>query len=549
MLKYLQRNGKTVLTWLTVIISTFLLFSLFIFHDFYSGGDELRTTYVAKEIATRGYIFYNDPNNYIYNTNIFVKSGFFINNNKLIYPVGFLINSLILVPILTFASNERIVFNLFAYLNFIISLYLIYKVFIQFKLSKNASILGALIFCLSNFYLALYVSYYPDFLLITFTLLFIYLFLNYINSPSTAKQILLFFISAFIIAYKITMFPAIFTFYIFFIIYLYRKDKSFKKVILNLFIISLFLLLFNFPQLYIFKLGTNYSDLTPTTTTQNINSNRGHKESIANQIEHAGYIFYFDFLLPKGNGYYLMSHIEKDLLFFGSNNMFVIFGFTGGLIFLFRRNKTLFYLCLCVFITSFILWGNMNTYGGSDDFDLRNSHIRYMLPVFLIFYILGYYYLQYYKNKYLIFLIAFLIVIRTFISLTGEYPFINYSLINQNGFFYNYYLEKQQIVNLNIPRNVIFISASFDDYDLSYYFSNYANLTLLANSSKDIHSFLSGTVKKNRQVYLLFPINDSRYNPFTQNELNSLYTYLTQNYKTRSVFEDNYKNLLLISKK
>jgi hypothetical protein len=204
MKKYLQIN---IFALVLTIITT--LFGLFIYHNFFSGGDELRTTYVSKQIADQGSVFFKDENNEIYHTNIFVKSGFFINGNNLIYPVGFLINSLLLIPILALHADPILTFNLFAYLNYLVSFILIYKIFIKLKLNQKTSIVGASVYIFSNFYLALFVSYYPDFTLITFTLLFIYLLILYHYSPKIPVVLLLFITASFITAYKITMFPAI----------------------------------------------------------------------------------------------------------------------------------------------------------------------------------------------------------------------------------------------------------------------------------------------------------------------------------------------------
>src|SRR5437660_2877290 len=85
------------------------IFILFIFHDIYIGTDELRTTYVAKEIANRGYVYYKDPQNDIYHTNVFVKNGFMMNKNNVMYPVGFTINSLILIPWLSISPDSVLV--------------------------------------------------------------------------------------------------------------------------------------------------------------------------------------------------------------------------------------------------------------------------------------------------------------------------------------------------------------------------------------------------------------------------------------------------------
>jgi hypothetical protein len=172
-----------------------------------------------------------------------------------------------------------------------------------------------------------------------------------------------------------------------------------------------------------------------------------------------------------------------------------------------------------------------------------------MLPIITIFYILGFFYLQkVIQNKLILGCLLGYIIITASLSLTNDYPFLNYSLINKYGYFYDYYLEKQSIEKLPIPKNAIFISTVFDDYDLSYYFTNYANFKSLSTTPDEMKSVLKRFFTKNTTVYLLFPKKDSRFNPIAQKDLDNFDNYVESHYKHKVIFESDYKKLFALSK-
>lgn len=551
MKKFIQNN-------LFVIPLFFIapIFLLFTYHSIFMGTDELRTTYVAKEIAKRGNIYFTDPNNDLYHTNIFVKNGFLINKNKIIYPFGFTINSIILVPFLFIIPNSILVFNLFAFACYLLTYIIIYQIFYKLKLKKLLAVIGALIFSITNFYLALYVSYYPDFFLLLLAFLFIYLVINFSSSPKLKYLYFLAILSSFLLAYKVTMYPVLFTFIPIYAFYLIRKYNIRKKTILTLSLVFLIsYILFNIPQYITNTIGPTYGDFGANNNSLSLPSgkdvNRNNVINAFSKIDHLVNKFYTDFLKPKENGRYLIYHLEKDIEFFALNNIIILFGFVISTVYLFKYNKSLFFTVVLLFVTSFILWGNMDFYGGgSPDIttNLRNTHTRYMLPIIALFYILGFYYFtKIVKSKVLQISLLFFIVTRTFISLRSDYPFVPYSLVNKSGYVYDYMEEKDAILNLSIPKNALFISAAFDDYDLSYYFDNYANFKSIGNHPNIMESTLRTFLQnKNSKVYLLFPKNDSRFNPLSQRDLDSLYSYILSNYSSKVIFEDYYKKLLVI---
>ncbi len=303
------------------------------------------------------------------------------------------------------------------------------------------------------------------------------------------------------------------------------------------------------------KIGPTYGDLSTDSTLPHSSIPANNQSSNGNSklptLIRLSNNFYKNFLYPKENGRYLALHLEKDLLFFALNNFIVLFGLLFSSIYLFKSNKRLFVMVILLFFTSFILWGNMDVYGGGgvDLSNLRNSHTRYLLPITTLFYILGFFYLpKVIKDKYVFLLLLMFIFIRCFISLRDDYPFLNYSLINKNGYVYDYSIEKQSIAKLSIPKDALIASAAFDDYDLSYYFKNYADLKLLSGDQREMRAVLKRFVDlKTRKVYLLFPKNDSRFNPISQKDLEKLYSFIELNYSIKIIFEDHYKKLLLIS--
>jgi len=353
------------------------------------------------------------------------------------------------------------------------------------------------------------------------------------------------------------MYPILFTFLPLYFIYLtYEKllNKKSSFIILGIFIFSF--IIFNTPQFLTSRIGPTYSDLA--ADAENISQAKSNQKQLNSKTSsklsyllRVGNKFYKDFLLPKDNGKYLLLHLEKDLSFFAANNIIVLFGLILSVIYLFRFNKLFGLTIILIFFTSFILWGNMNFYGGGgvDLNNLRNSHTRYLLPVITLFYILGFFYLpKIIKNRLLLLCILMLTIARSFISLTTEYPFLNYSLINKNGYVYDYLNEKNLITKLPIPNDAIFVSAAFDDYDLSYSYENYANLKLLSQNpvkmKEVLHNFIT---KKSGKVYLLYPEKDSRFNPITKKDINDLYSYIQSNFSSKVIFEDEYKKLLVLS--
>ncbi len=215
------------------------------------GTDELRTTYVAKVIAEKGKIYFTDSNNDLYHTNIFVKTGFMINKNKIIYPVGFTINSLILVPILTVLPNPTLVFNGFALFCYILSFLVIYMIFLRLGLNAFVSTVGAAIFSLTNYNLAMYVSYYPDFLLTLLVLIFIYIVICFNKNQNKYYLYLLITLSSFLLSYKITMYPILVTFLPLYLLFLIKEKKITKMIfILSICFFIISFIVFNYPQYY-----------------------------------------------------------------------------------------------------------------------------------------------------------------------------------------------------------------------------------------------------------------------------------------------------------
>src|SRR5207253_1561480 len=102
----------------------------------YMGTDELRTTYVSKEIASVGNIYFKSNDNNKYNTKIFVKNGFLINQDKTIYPFGFTVNSLTLVPVLTLISNSVFIFNAYALICYLLTFLVIFNIFNKLKMNN-----------------------------------------------------------------------------------------------------------------------------------------------------------------------------------------------------------------------------------------------------------------------------------------------------------------------------------------------------------------------------------------------------------------------------
>ena len=557
MLNLLKTNALNILL-ICILLLLSVLFIKINFHDLLMGGDELRTTYVAKEIANRGKVYYTDPNNNTYNTNIFVKTGFLINNNKIIYPIGFTINSLILVPLLSVTQNSALVFNIFALICYILSFLVINQIFRKLGLSTTLSILGSIIFSVTNYNLAMYVSYFPDFVLSLLFLVFIYVIISYEKTKNEKYLYLIPLISSFLLAYKITMYPILFTFLPLYFIFLIKRKQLTRKIIATLVIIFMILFpFFNFPMLQSTIIGNPYPELTfdndlSESGTGTINQNQ-NEASLVFKISVVSSRFYNNFLLPKGNGEYLLFHLGNSFYFFALNNVIVLIGFFFS-IYLFRINKWLFAGVFLVFITSFLLWGNMSYYGGAKPSllgNLRNTYIRYMLPITILFYILGFFYLsKFVRKQYILIILLIVVLTKTYISLANDYPFLQYSPINKVGFVSDYINEKQSIINLRLPQDSLFLSATYDDYDLSYYFDNYANFKLLAKNPVGMEITLNRLVNDyNRKVYFLFPKSDSRFNPISQKELDNLYLYIKKTFSSEVIFEDHYKQLLVLSPK
>jgi len=356
------------------------------------------------------------------------------------------------------------------------------------------------------------------------------------------------------------MYPIIFTFLPFYFYYLLKTKIQKLKIIIFLILFFVSFIIFNLPEFYTNKIGPTYSDLGSTTsasTTTQSNTlqtnNKTHSAAIS-KIEQLANKFYVFYLVPKGNGEYLFIHLDKDFNFFGTNNIFVLFGFLLSMILILNVNKTLFLLMSSLFVTSFILWGNMNVYGGGpiDLTNLRNTHTRYMLPIFTIFYVVGFYYTnRIIRNKRFLLILLMFFASYTIFSLRNSYPFNTYSLINTSGYFYDMSTEKRAIANLQIPRDSIFVSASYDDYDLPYYFNNYADFKQLSKKPNQMKILLNKFVTETNPntVYLLFPINDSRFSPMKPNELSNLYIFMKKNFTIKTVYQDEYKKLLSLNKK
>jgi len=546
------------IVFISILIAISTLYIKIVFHDIYMGTDELRTTYVAKEIADRGNVYYTDLNNTTYNTNIFVKTGFFINDSKVIYPIGFTINSLILVPILSLTHGNTHIFNIFALICFILSYLMIYQIFSKLGLNASISLLGSVIFSTTNYNLAMYVAYFPDFLLQLLVLIFINIVINFNISRKLSYLYLISFLSPFLLAYKVTMYPVLFTFIPLYLLFLIKHKQITTNHVFKFSIIFIIAFcIFNFPQYLTSTIGEPYGNLIGSNKSTQSNSNlitQGNSiDSFVYTTEHLTTKFYSDFLVPKENGKWLIWHLNNNFTFFSSNNIIVLFGLLVSTVYLFKVNRWLFTAVILIFITSFLLWGNMSFYGGGvpNLSNLWNSHTRYMLPVIILFYILGFFYIsKIAKKQYLLIILLICIFTRTCISFTKDYPFAQYSLVNKTGFVYDYYREKESIINLHIPKNSIFVSATFDDYDLSYYFNNYANLKLLANNPVEMRSIIDRFVNdKTKNVYFLFPWSDSRFNPISRQELNSIYQYIESTFSYKVVLEGRRKQLLLLSRK
>ena len=540
------------LIFLLPLIGISFLFIKFIFHDIHAGTDELRTTFVAKEIAERGNVYFTDQNNSTYGTNIFIKTGFLINENKTIYPFGFTINSIILVPLLSLTKDSVFAFNLFALTCFILSYLTIYQIFIKLKIKVSVSIIGSVIFSITNYNLAMYVNYYPDFLL---SLLFLILINTVVGFEVTKKRSYFFILpilSSFLLSYKITMYPILFTFFILYLPFLRKfKQVKFSSIFVFIFVLIISLFIFNIPQLSTSIIGKPYGDLVGGNNQLTENTEIVTFSYKVNQLTSK---FFSEYLFPKENGKWLMWHLKNDFIFFSSNNIIVLFGLLISTVYLSRKNKPLFIVVTLLFATSFILWGNMNFYGGDvpDLTNLRNTHTRYMLPIITLFYILGFFYLsKIIKNHYLLMILLVCIFIRTCISITNQYPFLQYSLINKTSFINSYRDEKKFIFNLNIPKNSFFVSATVDDYDLSYHFDNYANLRTSSDNLNEIETVLNRLInnKEGKSVYLLIPKLPGRFDPIKKEELDTLNKYIGVTFSKKILMDNRYRQLFLLSKK
>ncbi len=540
------------------LIIIFPVYILFTFHNFYYGTDELRMTLVPMEIANKGNIYFKDNNNELYNTDSFVKPGFLINKNKEIYPFGFILNSLILVPIFAISKNRDLIINGFATMIYLSSYFTLYLIFKNLKINKATSALGAAILSLSNFYLSMYVSYFPDFLLIFYILLFINHSIKYFIIRSNTQLYLLLLLSAFLLAYKITMFPLVATLFIYLLIKLYKEDIRKTKIVKIIVIFTSLFIIYNIPQFQQYITGPSYIDFSANTTSQQL-VNKVNKDNIKKidtisrntnkSILNIAVIFWEKFVFPKEDGKYLFMHMIKDFIFFAKNNFIIIVGLVFGLAKIYKKPK-IFYLLLLVFLTSFILWGNMDAYGGADSFHLRNSHIRYMLPIFIVFYILGFYFAFKFFRKNLFIALISAFVINSILSLVSLYPFASYSLINKQGFLNKFYIDRDRIVDLNIPKDSVFLSISYDDYDLSYIYENYADIKRLSDKKNEIPILLDNIVsKKKDHVYLLIPIEDSRYSTFTKEDLEKIEEFTKSSFISRQIYTSDTKKIIKLSKK
>jgi hypothetical protein len=534
--------------WYFILIPLVLsLYVAFTFHDFFNGMDEIRMTLAAKEIAYQKNVYYQDKNNEKFDTNIFVKTAFLINKQKVIYPVGFTLNTLTLVPLMTLDHNSEEGFNIFFLGIYIFTYLAIYSVFHRIGMSKKMSIVGATIYCLSDYFLALFVSYYPDSILNLLFILFIYFYIEFINKKSKQYLLIMFILSAYLCAYKITMVPIFFIFYILHFFNQYKtsplKSVLSKDIILLLSIVFIFI----FPQIFTNKIGPNYNDIS-ISSESNSNITTPVKERQVDKLQRKVNLFYKDFLLPKGNGFYIFDHIRKDILFFAINNFFTLFGILTGAIFLYRTNKKLFFLVTTIALPSYYLWANMNVYGGSDTFHLRNTHIRYLIPLITLFYILGfYYYIQNLGSKLLLMFGILFIITLTTINLRTAYPFAQYSLINKNGYYFESLKERDSLRLLSKNNNPTLLSAVFDEYDLSYLFRNYGDLKMLKDSKDDIIPTIRRVVNKSTSpVYVLIPISDSRYNPITPVDINNIETTIKNDFIGEIVMENKQRRLYLL---
>jgi hypothetical protein len=537
-----------------LILSLFLIPIFYIFgsHNIFSGVDELRVTLVPSEISRNGTVFFKDLNNARYNTKIFVKTGFLINNDKQLYPNGFILNSLILVPYFSIAKDVNLALNIFAYIVLLTTFLYLYLIFKQLKMPQTISIMGAFLFVLSNFYLSLYVSYFPDNVLLLFVAAFIYYAIKNGLKLNLNYCILIFIISSFLFAFKITMYPILFTFYFLVYIYLFLHRSKIKVLKYILLFIPIFFI-FNFPLIYSNKIGPSYAELAGNKNDNQAThakqySNSVNKES-KSKFERIATIFWEDFILPKDSGKYLIGHLEKDAQFFAANNFIVLFGFIS-ILYLYKKNRYLSLLIFSIFTTSFLLWGNMNVYGGSIDFHLRNSHIRYLLPIFLLFFVIGYWTMyKTIKNRLLISLLLTFILYNSYVSLTHDYPFTTYSLMNKDDYLNSFVKENSEIEKLNLPTDGIYLSAVFDDYDLSYRYKNYGDLKLLSKDKVVLGKTINNIITKNDKTYFIIPKKDSIYNPFTSKDLNDLLSNLYAEYAIKLIYENENKKIYNVALK
>lgn len=515
------------------------------------GVDELRTTLVPHEITRNNNIFYKDFNNAIYDTKIFVKTGFLINDEKQLYPNGFILNSLVLIPYLTFNPDSDVAINIFSLLVLFVTYLFLYLIFIELKLSSSVATVGAFIFVISNFYLSLYVSYFPDNILLLVTAALIYLILKSKYHLNPKYLVLIFIFSSFLLAYKITMYPILFTFYFIMFFYFIFKNE-FKSLVKYLLIFITIFSIYNFPLVYSNMIGPSYAELAGNKNDANVNQAKQYSKNIEksdqSKLERMLTIFVEDFITPKESGKYLIDHLNKDVQFFAKNNIFVLFGVVT-IVYLLKKQRFLAFLISSIFITSFLLWGNMNVYGGSTDFHIRNSHIRYLLPIFMLFYVLGYWGINtYFRSKKIFSLVLLLIVYTSISSLVTQYPFNTYSIFIHNNYLNTLKAEKRNIEKLNLPLDGIYLSAVFDDYDLSYKFDNYGDLKLLSKDEKKLYSTIDLIISLNNNVYFVIPKKDSSYNPFSQQELNQIAEYITTKYKSKVIFENDSKQIYITTR-
>jgi hypothetical protein len=533
-----MKNKHNFVFGLLVLIIV-IIFILFTYHTLFSGADETRTTLVPCEIASKENIYFKDINNQLFDTNIFVKKGFNLNNDKTAYPFGFIFNSLINVPLFALSGCNNYALNIVPLITYLLVTLIVFSIFKHLGLSVNKAIVGSILFSLTNYYLAEYVTYYPDFIIIFLTATAFWILLkNNMIITSYKMTILISLILSFLLSSKITMFPLIFSLLPLYLIYLFKKGVMLSKIFKFTLIFSVIVAFYMFPTYYSFKIGPSYN------TEQNANGTATEKPKNKSTASS----FLEDYFYPKENGGVLISHIIKDSDFFSINNIYTLFGLLFVPLLVLTKNKFLFSVLIILFFTSFWFWGNMDVYTGSDTFHLRNSHIRYLLPVFIIFYFLGFYYfITMYSKKLNLLLIAF-IIIKLMIGLKYEYPFSIYSLTNKTGYFYDGYLERSKIINAGINKNSIVLSAVYDDFDLSYYYKNYGDLKITKQNNKIVYSEIANILNKtDNPIYLLIPKNDSRYSPFTSEELNQLKNEVMTQKVTSNIYDSDKITIFKIS--